>query len=78
MLTYSDPSSHQVMVPHGDASVTSQRTGRIGITTVADSQVLATDGYDWDDWNTVTSHERRKVGFEVLAEQFGLASEPVR
>ena len=78
MLTYSDPSSHQVIVPHDDATVTSQRTGRIGITTAADSQVLATDGYDWDDWNTVTSHERRKVGWDTLVDAFRSASTSVR
>ena len=78
MLTYSDPSSHQVMVPHADATVTSERTGRIAITAVADGEAAHTAGYDWEDWNAVTSHERRKVGWEVLVEQFGLASEPVR
>jgi hypothetical protein len=76
MLTYSDPSSHQVMVPHDDATVTSQRTGRIAITAFADGQELRTAGYDWEDWNVITSHERRKVGWGVLAAEFDRAAAP--
>jgi hypothetical protein len=76
LLTYSDPSSHQVAVPHDDATVTSQRTGRIGITTVAGGQQLRSAGYDWEDWNVVSSHERRKVGWGVLAAEFDRAAAP--
>ena len=43
MLGYSDPSSHQVMVPHDHSAVTSKRTGRIEIATVAAGQELRTD-----------------------------------
>ena len=76
MLTYSDPSSHQVMVPHEDATVTSQRTGRVAITTVAGGQELHTAGYDWEDWQVVSSHERRKHGWGVLAAEFDRAAAP--
>jgi hypothetical protein len=74
MLGYSDPSSHQVMVPHSHAAVTSKRTGRIEIETVAAGQALRTSGYDWEDWNIVTSHERRKVGWGVLGAEFDRAA----
>jgi hypothetical protein len=76
MLTYSDPSSHQVMVPHDDGTVGSQRTGRIAITTVAGGQELHTAGYDWEDWNVVSSHERRKIGWDVLATEFDRVAAP--
>ncbi|MEO8686744.1 MAG: hypothetical protein ABI611_00830 [Solirubrobacteraceae bacterium] len=76
MLGYSDPSSHQVMVPHSHGPVTSRRTGRIEIETVAAGQELRTAGYDWDDWNVVASHERRKVGWDVLAAEFDRAAAP--
>lgn len=78
LLTYSDPSSHRVMVPHDDGRVTSQRTGAIAITTVAAGQTLATAGYDWDDWNAVSFHERRKAGWDVLATAFDRAAAPIR
>ena len=70
MLGYSDPSSHQVMVPHDHSAVTSKRTGRIEIETVAAGQEQRTAGYDWEDWNVVASHERRKRGWGVLAAEF--------
>jgi hypothetical protein len=76
MLGYSDPSSHQVMVPHSHSAVTSKRTGRIEIETVAGGQELHTAGYDWEDWNVVSSHERRKVGWGVLAAEFDRAAAP--
>jgi hypothetical protein len=78
MLTYSDPSSHRVMVPPDNAPVTSERTGRIAITTVAGAQELRTAGYDWEDWNVVSFHERRKAGWDVLAEAFDRTAAPVR
>jgi hypothetical protein len=64
------------MVPHEDGTVTSRRTGRIAITTAADGQELRTAGYDWNDWNMVSSHERRKVGWAVLAAEFDRAAAP--
>ena len=70
MLGYSDPSSHQVMVPHTHGPVTSKRTGRVQISTVAEGRQLRTAGYDWEDWNIVKSHERRKKGWKVLAAEF--------
>jgi hypothetical protein len=78
MLGYSDPSSHQVMVPHAHSAVTSKRSGRIGIVTVAGSQELRTAGYDWEDWNVVSFHERRKTGWDVLAAEFDRAAAPPR
>ena len=48
----------------------SKRTGRIEIETVAAGQELRTAGYDWEDWNVVSSHERRKAGWDVLAAEF--------
>jgi len=74
MLGYSDPSSHQVMVPHTRGPVTSKRTGRIQISTTAGGQQLRTAGYDWEDWNVVEFHERRKAGWDVLAAGFDRAA----
>jgi hypothetical protein len=74
MLGYSDPSSHQVMVPHSHGPVASKRTGRVGIETVAGGQELRTAGYDWEDWQVVSSHERRKRGWGVLAAEFDRAA----
>ena len=54
--------------------VTSKRTGHIQISTVSDGQQLRTAGYDWEDWNVVKFHERRKAGFDVLAEGFDRAA----
>jgi hypothetical protein len=78
MLTYSDPSSHQVMVPHEDATITSQRTGRIAISAFSAGHELRTAGYDWEDWNVIASHERRKHGWGVLATEFDRTAAPPR
>jgi len=67
LLTYSDPSSHQVYVPHPDGMFTTQRTGRVGIVVAAAGQTLASDGYDWAQWNSVTWHERPKAGWPAIA-----------
>ena len=34
----------------------------------AGGALLATTGYAWDAWNRVEWHERRKAGFESVAE----------
>ncbi len=71
MLTYSDPSSHRVDVPHLDGTVTAMSSrGPLGITAVVGRNILPTTGYAWKDWNTVTWHERPKRGFATLATAF--------
>ncbi len=70
MLTFSDPSSHQVYVPHEDGTITSERVGRMGIAVDG----ARTAGYAWRDWNRVRWHERRKAGFATVARAFASAS----
>lgn len=74
-LTFSDPSSHQVIVPHDDGTVTSERVGRLGIALAgAPGDVVETGGYEWSDWNAVQWHEQRKAGWDELAGAFARAS----
>ena len=75
MLTYSDPSSHQVMVPRTRTGRSRRSApGASGITAFADNQELRTAGYDWEDWNVIKFHERRKAGWDVLAAGFDRAA----
>jgi hypothetical protein len=69
LLGYADPSSHLVRV-HDGTRATTTRTGRVAITIALAGATIATSGYDWDDWNTVQAHERRKQGTEVLRDAF--------
>jgi hypothetical protein len=78
MLTFSDPSSHQVAVPHADGSITTQRVGRTGIAIASGGRLVRTRGYAWSDWNRVRWRERRKAGFPILAKAFGRTSATAR
>ena len=67
MLTFSDPSSHQVWVPKADGSVGTLKVGRLGIDVApAGEAAVATNGYGWDEWNRVDWHERRKAGWPTV------------
>ena len=66
-LTYSDPSSNRIWVPHADGTVTSRQAGPIGIEVVDGSTAATTSGFSWKPWNSVTWHERRKGGWPFVA-----------
>ncbi|MBK5231792.1 MAG: hypothetical protein JJE13_02265 [Thermoleophilia bacterium] len=75
MIGYGDPSSHQVLRGRPDGTLNTERTGRVGITVQAgDQPVLETSGYDWDDWNSVDWHERRKAGWSAIADEMSRSS----
>ena len=66
-LTFSDPSSHQVYVPHPDWTTTSETVGGVGIQVVtATGEVTATRRYSWKRWEAVAWHERRKAGWNAI------------
>jgi hypothetical protein len=65
-LGFSDPSSRLVWVLNADRTVTTRPIEQVGITVrLDDREVRATER--WDTWNTVTSHQRLKVGAPALA-----------
>jgi hypothetical protein len=67
MLTFTDPSSHQVWKPKGDGSVDTLTVGRVGLQVAPAGQpTVATNGYAWDGWNRVDYHERRKAGWSTV------------
>jgi hypothetical protein len=67
MLTFTDPSSHQVWQPKGDGSVDTLTVGRLGIRVAPEGEAaVATNGYAWDGWNRVDYHERRKAGWPAV------------
>ncbi len=66
-LTYADPSSNLVFVPHLDGSIGFRHAGPIGIDVVSSGAQLRTQRYGWPGWNTVRWHERRKAGWSALA-----------
>jgi hypothetical protein len=65
MLTFSDPSSHLVYTPRADGSMGTKKVGPMRIEALG-SQA----DYDWDDWNSVEWRERRKAGWDAVAEAF--------
>jgi hypothetical protein len=73
-LTYSDPSSNRIWVPHRDGSVTSEHAGPIGIEVVGGGSVVDTSGFSWAPWNSVTWHERRKGGWPFVAQAMAAVS----
>ena len=75
-LTFADPSSHPVLVPRADGTLTYAAHRAIAITAFADGEVPRTAGFDWEDWNLVTCHERRKARLGVLATAFDRARAP--
>jgi hypothetical protein len=69
LLGYSDPSSKTLFEAHPDGQVTTVEGGHVGIAVLAaGSPLLTTDGYDWDTWDTVSWNERKKAGFDGLAQ----------
>ncbi|HET6684318.1 MAG TPA: hypothetical protein VFG75_11535, partial [Gaiella sp.] len=70
-LTFTDPSSHRVWALGADGVVRSRHAGRVGITVATGGSTLVTSGYDWEGWNRVTWHERRKAGWQTLQAAFG-------
>lgn len=71
MLTFSDPSSRQVYVPHPDGTFTSESISRVGIAVATSPHdLLTTSGYSWDPWNAVQWHERRKAGWNTIKAVF--------
>ncbi len=73
LLTYSDPSSHQVWQTHPDGTLTSRTVGPLGIAVVQGGTTAASAHYSWDGWNKVTWHERRKAGWNTVATALGQA-----
>ena len=73
LLTYADPSSHLVAVAHPGGTVTTLRTGAIGLA-VAPAGPLSARPYRFADWNRVRWHERRKAGWPIVARAFAAAA----
>jgi hypothetical protein len=68
LLGYADPSSVTLYEAHPDGRVTTLTAGRVGIAVLSDgSSLLSTTGYAWGPWQSVTWHERKKAGFDELA-----------
>jgi hypothetical protein len=79
LLGYADPSSLTLYEAHPDGQVTTLKGGRVGIAVLSDgSPLLATTGYAWDPWQSVTWHERKKAGFDNLASTMRELSAPGR
>jgi cellulose synthase/poly-beta-1,6-N-acetylglucosamine synthase-like glycosyltransferase len=71
-LTFSDPSSHQVYVPHADGSITSETTnGNIGLEVYAGASTSPVPlTYEWETWTAVEWHTRKKQGWAQLTDVF--------
>jgi hypothetical protein len=77
MLGFSDPSSLTLYHVEPDGSVGTSHAGKIGIAVqTEDAALLQTKGYAWEAWQTIAWHERRKAGFDVLADAMTKLSAP--
>jgi hypothetical protein len=76
LLGFSDPSSLALFDEHPKAATSTIKAERLGIAVSTDDALLRTSGYAWEPWQTVTWHERRKVGFDELASTMRRLSAP--
>ena len=68
LLGFADPSSLALYEQKPNGEVQTIKAGRVGIAVVSEgSAPLSTTGYAWEAWQAVTWHERRKAGFDELA-----------
>lgn len=70
LLAMADPSSHQVLIPRPDGSFTTRTGGDIRVAIAAGGTLVETRGVAWENWNTVTPHERVRHGAGVLVGAF--------
>ena len=77
LLGFSDPSSLKLVVEHpaGEAETTDALPVRTGIV-AGDDPVLVSSAYEWEPWDTVSWHERRKSGFDDLGAAMRELSQP--
>ena len=77
LLGYSDPSSLMLLEVHPKAAATTLKGGRVGIAVLSDgSDLLTTNGYAWEPWQSVAWNERQKAGFDDLASTMQELSAP--
>jgi hypothetical protein len=78
LLGFADPSSLKLVVQHPQKPTSTQDAGPIGLAVVAgDDPVLTPSPYGWEPWQEIAWHERRKAGFDDLADTFrDLAAAP--
>ena len=71
LLTFSDPSSHSVWEPRRDGTVVTREVGPLGIELAgATGPAVAVADYAWEGWDAVDWHERRKAGWDAVAQAF--------
>ena len=76
LLGFSDPSSLTLYDEQPQGPTQTLDAGRLGIAVHTDGETLETSGYGWDPWQSVTWHERRKEGFDDLADTMRELSAP--
>ncbi|HEX5617042.1 MAG TPA: hypothetical protein VFX51_01405 [Solirubrobacteraceae bacterium] len=69
LLGFADPSSLKLFVEHPDEPTSTKPAGPIQAAVVmGEDPLLTTARYGWEPWNEVAWHERRKAGFDDLAD----------
>ena len=68
MIGLADPSSLQAYRVADDGSVSTRPVAHVGLDVVVNNIAIPTNGYAWDPWQSVTWHERLKVGAEQYAQ----------
>jgi hypothetical protein len=77
LLGFADPSSLTLYDEQPEGATQTLEAGRIGIVVVSEGTApLSTSGYAWESWQSVTWNERRKAGFDELADTMRELSAP--
>lgn len=75
LLGYGDPSSHAVLRGTAHGRLVTRRGGRLAVSVqLGTAPLLRTTGYDWEGWNSVTTHERRKAGWGAVRREFAASA----
>ncbi len=66
MIGFSDPSLKLVLRPQPNGKMANAPITKVGVAVAGpEAAITATTGYSWEDWNAVTWHERKKVGWST-------------
>jgi hypothetical protein len=81
MAGFADPSSKRIYNVHATpgwkSQVSDEAIEKLGLSIAVEGEpLLATPGFTWEGWDSVTWHERRKAGWPTYVKHFGAYRSP--
>ena len=65
-IGFSDPSSLQAVLVGLDGTIETTPVERVGLVVDTGTELVTTDGYAWEPWQSVRWHERAKVDIDLV------------